>query len=139
MESLLKHESEAKAFIAAPTLEMAAKAMAEETDRVLVGKQIGAYKITSLLGTGGMGEVYRAEDTRLGRTVAVKILPTELAPDQDRMRRFVREAKAASALKHPNVATHLRNRKIRRVSTSLPWSMWRGKPWPTRSAAARSR
>ena len=78
--------------------------MAEGTDRVLVGKQIGVYKITALLGAGGMGEVYRAEDTRLGRTVAVKVLPTELAQDKDRLHRFVREARAASALNHANVA-----------------------------------
>jgi serine/threonine-protein kinase len=104
VESLLTHKSEAKTSIEVPALEMAAKAMAEETDRVLVGKQIGAYKITSLLGAGGMGEVYRAEDTRLGRPVAVKVLPEELAQDKDRMRRFVREARAASALNHANVA-----------------------------------
>jgi len=77
---------------------------AEETDRGLIGKQLGAYKISGLLGVGGMGEVYRAEDTRLGRTVAVKVLPAELAQDIDRLHRFVREARAASALNHANVA-----------------------------------
>ena len=69
VESLLARESEAKAFIETPALEMVAKEMAEEPDRVLVGRQIGAYKIISLLGVGGMGEVYRAEDhtARSGR------------------------------------------------------------------------
>ena len=71
----------------------------------MVGRQVGPYKIQSLLGVGGMGEVYLAQDPRLDRDIALKILPTELASDSDRMRRFVREAKAASALKHPNVAT----------------------------------
>jgi non-specific serine/threonine protein kinase len=71
----------------------------------MVGRQLGPYQILSLLGAGGMGEVYLAQDSRLDRTVAMKILPTELASDPDRMRRFIREARAASALKHPNVAT----------------------------------
>ena len=71
----------------------------------MVGQQIGPYKIHSLLGVGGMGEVYLAQDSRLDRAVALKMLPTEMASDPERMGRFVREAKAASALKHPNVAT----------------------------------
>ena len=71
----------------------------------LVGRQVGPYKIHSLLGVGGMGEVYLAQDPRLDRAIALKILPTELASDPARIRRFIREARAASGLKHPNVAT----------------------------------
>src|SRR5262245_53851476 len=62
------------------------------------------YRVIKKIGAGGMGEVHLAEDTKLDRTVVLKILPTEFAADRDRMRRFVREAKLASAIKHPNVA-----------------------------------
>jgi serine/threonine protein kinase len=79
--------------------------MAENQAQSLVGRQVGPYKIHSLLGVGGMGEVYLAQDPRLDRTIALKILPTELASDPERIRRFIREARAASGLKHPNVAT----------------------------------
>ena len=71
---------------------------------VAPGMEIGRYKILSKLGEGGMGEVYLAEDTRLRRNVALKILPAEIAANQDRMRRFVQEAQAAAALNHPNIA-----------------------------------
>ena len=62
------------------------------------------YRIVAKIGAGGMGEVYLAQDTKLDRKVALKILPAELAANQDRMRRFVQEAKAAAALNHPNIA-----------------------------------
>jgi serine/threonine protein kinase len=68
------------------------------------GTRIDRYEIISLLGAGGMGEVYLAEDTRLHRRVALKILPAELAHHSDRMRRFIQEATAAASLNHPNIA-----------------------------------
>src|SRR5437588_9026135 len=68
------------------------------------GTKLGRYEIRSQLGAGGMGEVYLAEDTRLHRNVALKILPAEVATQRDRMERFVREAKSAAALNHPNIA-----------------------------------
>src|SRR6266581_8429721 len=68
------------------------------------GTKLGRYEIRSKLGAGGMGEVYLAEDVQLRRRVALKILPAELAANQDRMRRFVQEAQAAAALNHPNIA-----------------------------------
>ncbi len=71
---------------------------------ITTGARLGRYEIRSLLGAGGMGEVYLAQDTQLDRNVAVKILPADVARDQTRMRRFVQEAKAASALNHPNIA-----------------------------------
>ncbi len=69
------------------------------------GTRLGRYEIRSKLGAGGMGEVYLAQDSKLDRTIALKILPAEVGVHQDRMRRFVQEAKAASALNHPNIIT----------------------------------
>src|SRR5262249_5306118 len=68
------------------------------------GTRLGPYEILSLLGSGGMGEVYRARDTTLHREVAIKILPTEFALDADRLARFTREAQMLAALNHPNIA-----------------------------------
>jgi len=65
---------------------------------------ISHYRIVSKIGAGGMGEVYLAEDTRLDRKVAIKVLPSEFVSSEDRLRRFVQEAKAAAALNHPNIA-----------------------------------
>src|SRR5258705_12043690 len=69
------------------------------------GTRLGRYEIRAQLGAGGMGEVYLAQDTKLDRKVALKILPADLAANQDRMRRFRQEAKAASILNHPNIIT----------------------------------
>src|SRR5438105_4520471 len=69
-----------------------------------IGTKLGRYEIRSQLGAGGMGEVYLAEDTQLHRKVALKVLPVEVASNQDRMRRFKQEATAAAALNHPNIA-----------------------------------
>src|SRR5207247_3446056 len=66
--------------------------------------RLGLYEVVSPLGAGGMGEVYRARDTKLGRAVAVKVLPDALAADADRIARFEREAKALAALNHPHIA-----------------------------------
>jgi len=71
----------------------------------LVGRRLGSYEILSPIGAGGMGEVYRARDLKLGREVAIKVLPEELASDPDRLRRFEREARTASSLNHPNIVT----------------------------------
>src|SRR5260370_33172036 len=67
------------------------------------GTKLGPYEIQSPLGAGGMGEVYRARDPRLGRDVAIKVLPVSFAADSDRLRRFEQEARAVAALNHPNI------------------------------------
>src|SRR6059058_3203885 len=69
------------------------------------GTKLGRYEIRSKIGEGGMGEVYLARDTKLDRKVALKILPADVAVHPDRMKRFVQEARAASALNHPNILT----------------------------------
>ena|ERR1700680_2455988 len=70
----------------------------------MIGQSIGAYRITAKLGAGGMGEVYRAKDTKLDRDVAIKIVPESFAHDPERLARFEREAKVLAALNHPNIA-----------------------------------
>src|SRR5262249_50915070 len=69
------------------------------------GSRLGPYEVLSPLGAGGMGEVWRARDTRLAREVAVKVLPQEVAADASRLKRFEKEARSASALNHPNIVT----------------------------------
>src|SRR5579883_824157 len=69
----------------------------------MIGKTVNNYRITAKLGAGGMGEVFLAEDTRLERKAAIKFLPAEMAADPERRRRFLNEARAASALSHPHV------------------------------------
>ena len=68
------------------------------------GSRVGRYEIQSLLGAGGMGEVYRAHDEKLGRAVAIKVLPAAFAADGERLARFEREARTLAALNHPNIA-----------------------------------
>ena len=106
VESLLTQENAAGSFLDAPAFEVAAKAQTEDRRQSsLVGQLLGSYKIVSLLGAGGMGEVYQAHDTKLGRDVAIKVLPEAFAHDGERLSRFQREAKMLAALNHPNIAT----------------------------------
>ncbi len=109
VESLLSYESRGEKWLDQPAMEAAAKAMVEDQAvpeaPSLIGQSVGHCRILSLLGKGGMGEVYLAEDVHLNRKVAVKLLPAEFTADADRVRRFAQEARAASALNHPNIIT----------------------------------
>jgi len=102
VESLIASHERAGCFIEAPAADLAAELMAKRPENA-VGRTIGPYRVVDLLGAGGMGEVYLAEDTRLGRRVALKLLPAQFTQHAERLRRFEREARAASALNHPNI------------------------------------
>lgn len=109
VESLLAAHEQAGSFIEKPALEVEARSLADEqadsTDKRLAEQTIGHYRIAAPLGAGGMGDVYLAHDTRLGRQIAIKLLPADYTKDADRLRRFEQEARAASALNHPNIIT----------------------------------
>ena len=105
VEALLAANEEAGSFIERPAFEVEARSVANDQNELAVGQSIGHYKIISTLGVGGMGEVYLAEDSSLGRRIALKLLPADFTRDTDRVRRFQQEARAASALNHPNIVT----------------------------------
>jgi len=105
VESLIASGEQAGEFIQAPALEVAAELLTTDQCDLLPGKSLGPYTILEILGSGGMGEVYLAQDSRLGRRVALKLLPDHFVTNEERLRRFRQEARAASALNHPNIIT----------------------------------
>src|SRR5262249_39624017 len=110
VEALLRYDPTDGSFMQDNALAVAAQALepnelSQTAPQLLPGQEVGAYKILALLGRGGMGEVYLAEDKRLHRKVALKLLPAQFTNDAERVRRFEREASAASATNHPNIIT----------------------------------
>src|SRR5687768_14640079 len=98
---LLLAQAESTASVKKPTGSLEELPVSGGT--TLIGRQLGVYLVMAKLGAGGMGEVYRARDPRLGRDVAIKILPAAFTNDADRLARFEREARVLAALNHPNV------------------------------------
>src|SRR6266404_371993 len=105
VDSLLASYDRAENFIESPAFEVAPELLTNDRAGALVGELIGNYRIESLIGVGGMGEVYLARDERLGRKVALKLLPKRLTGDETQLSRFKTEARSASALNHPNILT----------------------------------
>jgi Tol biopolymer transport system component len=103
VETLLANAQTAERFLVTPLGDVAAQIMADEQRASLVGRQIGPHKILSLLGAGGMGEVYRARDTRLGRDVAMKVLSDRFLATPERLARFELEARVLATLNHPHI------------------------------------
>src|SRR5262245_28712669 len=103
VESLLAAHDSAEGFIDRPAVEIAAGLFANQTSKSIEGKKIGNYQALALLGKGGMGEVYLADDLKLRRKVALKFLSQQYIQDPVRVKLFEREARAASALNHPNI------------------------------------
>ena len=105
IEALIAAHEQSGEFLDAPAYEIASGKLASDAAELAVGEALGHYKILGTLGAGGMGEVYLAQDSRLGRKVALKLLSATITGDAERVRRFEQEARAASALNHPNILT----------------------------------
>ncbi len=138
VESLLRYDTPSAASLETPAVDAVAATLAASS-AAMIGREFGPYQITSPLGAGGMGEVYRARDRKLGRDVAIKILPQEFTADPERRGRFAREARVLATLQSPAHRRHLRAGRGRR--SDRPWSSsWsRGRRWRTAFARAAAR
>src|SRR6266436_4465204 len=105
VESLIASYERAENFIESPAFEVVPELLTDDRAGAIVGESIAHYRIESLIGVGGMGQVYLARDERLGRKVALKFLPERLTANNEQLSRFKSEARAASALNHPNILT----------------------------------
>ena len=97
----------------------------------MIGQTLAHYRVTAAIGAGGMGEVYRATDTKLGRDVAIKVLPAEVAQDAERLARFQREAQLLASLNHPNIAAIHGLEESGGAARSWCWSWSRARSSPS--------
>ena len=104
VESLITSDRGGLSFIDEPAFEMAARVLASDEPALAAGDHIDRYEVVSLLGSGGMGEVYLAHDEKLDRMIALKLLPSHFTQNQERLRRFQQEGRAAAKLDHDNIA-----------------------------------
>src|SRR5207244_8810275 len=105
VESLLVSHEQAGSFLESPATQVGAPLVTDARPKLTAGDALGPYRVLSQIGSGGMGEVYLAQDTRLGRKIALKLLSASFTNNDERVRRFRQEASAASALNHPNILT----------------------------------
>ena len=129
VESLLDQSSRADAFLEGPAVGAAALLDAQRRS-TLIGRRLSEYEVQEWIGAGGMGEVYRARDVKLGRDVAIKMLPAFLAGDPDRSERFKREAQDPRNAESPAHRSHLRARRERRHPRVSCWSSSKGRRSP---------
>ncbi|HBB98221.1 MAG TPA: hypothetical protein DC054_22785 [Blastocatellia bacterium] len=127
VELLISSDGRGGDFLNAPAYEAAAAMIVDDKSALKPGRVIGPFEIVSFISRGGMGEVYLAQDRRLSRRVALKLLPPAFTKDDERLRRFEQEARAASALNHPNIITIYEILKLNRPTRS-PLSLSRAKP-----------
>jgi eukaryotic-like serine/threonine-protein kinase len=129
VESLLAAHKDAGTFLQSPAVEVAAREIvADEVTSAapqLIGRELANYRIVSLLGRGGMGEVYLVEDKRLNRKVTLKLLPVRFTNDAERVRRFEREAKPASFIAHTKTKGSLMTRRLRRRNARVIKKLFR--------------
>src|SRR5256712_1126201 len=104
VDSLLAEDASVESFLETPALDFVPTISGEDAGKYVIGRRLGSYQCVSLLGKGGMGEVYRARDTQLHRDVALKLLPSVFASDPERLARFQREAEVLASLNHPSIA-----------------------------------
>jgi serine/threonine protein kinase len=104
VEAVLAADAKSRGYLDQPADDLAASVMRAGSNGSLIGRRFLSYEVVALLGAGGMGEVYRAKDSKLKREVAIKVLPAAFANDPERMSRFQREAQVLASLNHPNIA-----------------------------------